>query len=62
LRQAEAFTTPQLCSALERLLQADLSLKTSHLPEEQVLELLVVDLCERIDEGATVDLDELLEN
>lgn len=61
LRQAEAFTTPQLQAALERLLQADLSLKTSHLPEEQVLELLVVDLCERIDAGATVDLNELLE-
>lgn len=61
LRQAESFTTPQLQAALERLLQADLSLKTSHLPEDQVLELLVVDLCERPDTGATLDWEELLE-
>jgi DNA polymerase-3 subunit delta len=61
LRQAESFTTPQLQAALERLLQADLSLKTSHLPEDQVLELLVVDLCERLDAGATVDWEDLLE-
>lgn len=61
LRQAESFTTPQLQAALERLLQADLSLKTSYLPEDQVLELLVVDLCERPDTGATWDWEELLE-
>jgi len=61
LRQAEAFTDSDLAGALERLLQADLSLKTSYLSPEQVLELLVIDLCERMAEGATMDLDELLE-
>lgn len=59
--QAEAFTPEQLTAALKRLLQADLSLKTSYLPPEAVLELLVIDLCQPLEQGTTVDWEELLE-
>ena len=58
---AQHLSTPALAAALERLLQADLALKSSHLPPEQEMELLVTDLCVRIEAGATVPLETLLE-
>jgi DNA polymerase-3 subunit delta len=61
LDQAQHFRTPALAAGFERLLQTDLGLKSTHLKPEHELECLVADLCTRLDQGATVDLDALLE-
>lgn len=61
LNVARRLSSPAVEAALERLLQTDLALKSSHLPERQELELLVVDLCTRIEAGATVDLATIMD-
>ncbi len=47
--------------AMERLLQTDLGLKSSHLDPRLEMETLVVDLCTRMEAGATVAYDTLLD-
>ncbi|MCC7493025.1 MAG: DNA polymerase III subunit delta [Fimbriimonadaceae bacterium] len=62
LRVARQLTSAQLEAALERLLQTDLAIKTSHLEPAAELELLVVDLCTRISSGATAEWATWLES
>ena len=45
LRQAKNFTVQELVKAMERLLEADIQLKTGSLTPELVIEMLVMDLC-----------------
>jgi DNA polymerase-3 subunit delta len=61
LEAAQHFTTPALAAAMERLWQTDLALKSTHLEPETELELLVTDLCTRLQHGATIDFERLLE-
>lgn len=48
-------------ATLERLLQTDLALKSSHLDPRYEMELLVIDLGTRMEQGATVEYDRLLD-
>ncbi len=59
---ADRFAMDDLEAGLERLLQADLGLKSTHLTPEHEIELAVVDLCTRPWAGATIDLESLLQN
>lgn len=61
LGAARRLDSARIEAGLERLLQADLALKSSRLPVRQELELLVVDLCTRMTQGATIDWATLLE-
>lgn len=61
LVQAQRLDTATIAAALERILQADLGLKTSHLAPAAEIELLVADLCTRPGRGATIDWATLLE-
>lgn len=61
LAQAQRLETPAIEAAFERLLQADLGFKTSHLAPSEEIELLVIDLCIRIEVGATVPYERLLD-
>lgn len=61
LQLASRFDAATLAGGLARLLQTDLALKSSHLEPHQELELLIIDLCLRMEAGATVDYDTLLE-
>ncbi|MBI5830952.1 MAG: DNA polymerase III subunit delta [Armatimonadetes bacterium] len=61
LELANRFALVDLEAALERLLQADLGLKSTHLTPEHEIELAVVDLCTRPWAGATIALDALLQ-
>ncbi len=61
LNVAQRLDSPVIEAALERLLQTDLALKSSHLEPRQELELLVVDLCTRMAAGATVPYDTILD-
>jgi DNA polymerase-3 subunit delta len=61
LQVAQRLEAATLAAGLARLLQTDLALKSSHLEPRQELELLVIDLCIRMEAGATVDYDKLLE-
>jgi len=45
LRQAKNFTIKELTRAMERLLEADIQLKTGSLTPELVVEMLIIDLC-----------------
>jgi len=62
LELASHFVLPDLEAALERLLQTDLGLKSTHLTPEHEIELAVVDLCIRPWAGSTIALDTLLQN
>jgi DNA polymerase III delta subunit len=44
LRQAKNFTIQELVKAMDRLLEADIQLKSSRLTPELVVEMLVIDL------------------
>ena len=61
LQVAQRLDAATLAAGLARLLQTDLAMKSSHLEPRQELELLVIDLCVRMEAGATVDYDTLLE-
>ncbi len=61
LQIAERLDAETLAGGHARLLQTDLALKSSHLEPRQELELLIIDLCVRMEAGATVDYDRLLE-
>ncbi|MBI2300836.1 MAG: DNA polymerase III subunit delta [Armatimonadetes bacterium] len=61
LNMAQRLPAEMLEAALERLLQCDLALKSSHLEPRQEMELLVADLCTRMAAGATLDLETLME-
>jgi len=45
VQQAKNFTINELIKAMERLLEADIQLKSGTLTPELVVEMLVVDLC-----------------
>lgn len=62
LQLANHFGLHDLEAALERLLQTDLGLKSTHLTPEHEVELAVVDLCVRPWAGSTIPLDALLQN
>jgi len=61
LQVAARIDADTLAAGHARLLQTDLALKSSHLEPRQELELLIIDLCVRMEAGATVDYDRLLE-
>jgi DNA polymerase-3 subunit delta len=46
-RQAKGFTTPELQQALAQCLAADAQLKGGRLPKEQVIEWLLIGICQR---------------
>lgn len=61
LNMAQRLSAAVLEAALERLLQCDVALKSSHLDPRQEMELLAADLCTRMAAGATLDLETILE-
>lgn len=61
LQVASRIDSATLAAGHARLLQTDLALKSSHLEPRQELELLIIDLCVRMEAGATVEYGTLLE-